>query len=450
MTTRSSVNNEKKQSTIDKVDYEGLQLDTRARDDRDPHLDQSRPQGLLDDDFNHHDFYLSEKQAHAGNPVGVSTGTPISPGGTLSPISQMGPKEIDGGLRSPPPPERRICGLRPKHFWELLGLILAIILAVAIIGGVGTIFYVGLSGLLQEKRKIFSSTAYWEPGTLNDLNIATVANLSTPSVTPDSKNDWDGYRMAAVYSENFHNGPGLRLYYHTENLTGAAYVQELIWTQSNDSWADGAKLHNPWPTSHLAATIDESTQILRLFFSSGNNTLQEAWTSISDPTGTYKNGVSFPNLLDYNNADIATTSQNGSTYIYHYSSSSSAQPAIHELVLTGLPASPNNQETYNLSLPLVATPNLANDPQPSSRPLAASTTIVPGLAPLLYVFWADQVALDPPTGAAGFAELAVISRPLAQADWPDMSRGVGIPLGSSNSMPNQRKRRGWRSWMHEG
>lgn len=148
-----------------------------------------------------------------------------------------------------------------------------------------------MNGLLQEKRKIFSSTAYWEPGTLNDMNIAVVGNLSLPSVTQDPKNDWDGYRMATVYSENFHTGPGLRLYYHAENLTGAAYVQELIWTQSTDSWTNGAKLNNPWPNSHLAATIDESTQILRLFFSSGNSTLQEAWISISDSTGTYKNGM---------------------------------------------------------------------------------------------------------------------------------------------------------------
>ena len=123
------------------------------------------------------------------------------------------------------------------------------------------------------------------------MNIAAVGNLSLPAVTEDPKNDWDGYRMAAVYSENFHAGPGLRLYYHAENLTGAAYVQELIWTQSTDSWANGAKLHNPWPNSHLAATIDESTQILRLFFSSGNNTLQESWMSLSDSTGTYKNGM---------------------------------------------------------------------------------------------------------------------------------------------------------------
>lgn len=91
---------------------------------------------MLDDDFNHHGFYLNEKQAHAGTPVGVPMGIPTSPESMLSPMSAMGPKEIDDGLRSPLPPERRICGLRQKHFWELLGLIVAIILAAAVIGGV--------------------------------------------------------------------------------------------------------------------------------------------------------------------------------------------------------------------------------------------------------------------------------------------------------------------------
>ena len=135
-------------------------------------MDQSRPQGLPDHDFNHHEFYLNEKQELAGNPVGVSTGTPISPGGTLSPISQMEPKEIDGGLRSPPPPERRICGLRPKHFWELLGLILAIILAVAIIGGV--------VGGLQSRNRISSSSG--QPASNNTTNNTTNAANSTTSL----------------------------------------------------------------------------------------------------------------------------------------------------------------------------------------------------------------------------------------------------------------------------
>ena len=68
--------------------------------------------------------------------MGIPMGIPSSSGGTLSPMSPMTPKEIDDGLDSAPPREKRICGLRQKHFWELSGLILAIVLAAAIIGGV--------------------------------------------------------------------------------------------------------------------------------------------------------------------------------------------------------------------------------------------------------------------------------------------------------------------------
>lgn len=118
------------------MDYEGLQLDTRARDNRDPQLDESKPQGLVDNHFNSHGCYPDESQAHAGIPGVVPMGIPTSPEGTLSPLSPMGPKELDDGLESPRPREKIICGLRQKHFWELLGLVLAIFLAAAIVGGV--------------------------------------------------------------------------------------------------------------------------------------------------------------------------------------------------------------------------------------------------------------------------------------------------------------------------
>ena len=118
------------------MDYGGLQLDTRARDNQDPQLDQSKPQGLLNHNSNLHGCYPNENQAHAGIPVGVPMGIPTSPEGTLSPMSPMGLKELDDGLNPPRPQEKRICGLRSKHFWGLLGLVLAIVLAAAIVGGV--------------------------------------------------------------------------------------------------------------------------------------------------------------------------------------------------------------------------------------------------------------------------------------------------------------------------
>ena len=131
-----SISNWQNQSPVDKVDYEGLQLDTRARDNQDPQLDESRSRGLRDENFHSHGFYPNEKQEHAGIPVGIPMGIPTSPDGTLSPMSPTGAKEIGEGVESTPPREKRICGLRRKHFWELFGLILAIVLAAAVIGGV--------------------------------------------------------------------------------------------------------------------------------------------------------------------------------------------------------------------------------------------------------------------------------------------------------------------------
>ena len=128
------------------MEYEGLQLDTRARDNRDPQLDQSKTQGLLDGRFNLHGCYPNEIQAHAGIPVGVPMGIPTSPEETLSPMSPMGLKELNEGLNSPRPQEKRVCGMRQKHFWELLGLVLAIVLAAGIVGGV-------VGGLQSRNRK---------------------------------------------------------------------------------------------------------------------------------------------------------------------------------------------------------------------------------------------------------------------------------------------------------
>lgn len=133
------------QSPIDAWDFEGLQLDLRAKENQDKDLDDSKPQGFLDDDFDNSNHYLNEKQAHAG----VTTQEYLSPG---SPDSTYGPgvspftpglpnpKKIDGSFASPPPspppPKRRICGLRARHFWELFALALMLVVTAAIVGGV--------------------------------------------------------------------------------------------------------------------------------------------------------------------------------------------------------------------------------------------------------------------------------------------------------------------------
>ena len=147
---------------------------------------------------------------------------------------------------------------------------------------------------MQEKRKVFSSQDYWEPGSprsIVKLNLPVTGNISEPLESGDLKNDWDGYRMAAVYSTKFHAGPGIRLFYHATQLNGTSFVQEMIWNQNNDSWLQGAVLNRPVPNSHFAVTVDESTNILRVFFSSGDRTLSEEWMDISNPNGVYNSGT---------------------------------------------------------------------------------------------------------------------------------------------------------------
>lgn len=147
---------------------------------------------------------------------------------------------------------------------------------------------------------------------------------------------------------------------------------------------------------------------------------------------------------------MAALSQNGSTYLYHYSSAN--PPAIRELIITGLPASVNNQESYNLSSPPVASPFLpATTTAPLYRPLAASTTAVQSLLPAqIYVFWADKTSGDAMVG--GFAELQEIGRSVANSTWPAQGQEL-VPLGSDNSQPSWKRRLrrrreagGWGMW----
>ena len=148
-------------------------------------------------------------------------------------------------------------------------------------------------------------------------------------------------------------------------------------------------------------------------------------------------GLSIKDFLDHDNSDIAATTVNGTTYLYHYSNSTlAAQPGIHELIISGTPGAVNDQEAYNVSSPLVSSPQLTvNGDVSLYQPLTVSNTVVPGLTPQIYVFWADQITGDPETEASGYKELAEISRDFSNSTWP-MSGELQIPLGSTNSQPS--------------
>ena len=138
------------QSPVDAWDYEGLQLDTRAKENLDKTLDDSKPQGFMDDDFDDTNNYLNEKQAHRDMVTTQEFLGPGSPDSAFGPTASPGISPLTPGMPnpkklvesvttapgSPPPLKRRICGLRPRHFWELFALALMVVITAAIIGGV--------------------------------------------------------------------------------------------------------------------------------------------------------------------------------------------------------------------------------------------------------------------------------------------------------------------------
>ena len=273
------------------------------------------------------------------------------------------------------------------------------------------------------------------------MKKSLVGNISVPKNNDnDPENDWDSFRIAAVYSDAFSAGPQVRLYYHQPQVNGnATWIQELIWFQNSDTWAEGAQFTDAWPRAHMAATIDDTTQVLRLFFSTGGKTLQEYYAFVNDPDLSYKKGIRLKSYLTANNADLAAVSTNGTTYLYHQGISD--RNSIRELTITGITGSADKQETYNetgLAVEASSDPKKPNMYVPFT---AALTANVKGLSSSIYLLWSDQVAGDPKTNGGvegGYSQLSEISKPVGDQKFPSNKESVNnIPLGESNSQPAQ-------------
>ena len=150
-------------------DYGGLEVDTRAADNTDKHLDPYRvPKPKRPSEDN--DIYLHEKEIHveereSGQDSPSSTGSPID-GGTMGgatmvpetpctpgkPCTHEGntgrpclysydsdvkekPLEMVVQVSPPEPKPRKICGMRRRNFWILFAVVLGIIVIAAIVGG---------------------------------------------------------------------------------------------------------------------------------------------------------------------------------------------------------------------------------------------------------------------------------------------------------------------------
>ncbi|KAL8700798.1 MAG: hypothetical protein Q9201_005255 [Fulgogasparrea decipioides] len=532
-------------SPTQRLSHEGLELDTRAGDGHDKHLDHSKPLPDLRkwQEEEENKRYLNEKQMIQAHEVPQSSPTsPESSMGVLSPQEPQ-PKVFNDPMGSPPAPRtRRICGLRRGMFWLMFGIVLALVIVAAVVGGVvggtkrssnsnagqgssnnapaagnipaqagdvvggsplnvisystngtgpkaerqvfrvyyqsvlgnikeaisrgpnawpiftdavnntglatvtymngsaqtGQMFYVGANGYLQEKRKPFArDDLFWEPGTLNPKNIETIGNLTLPknSKSQDPVNQFDRYRMAAVYSDQFFTGGETRLFYHASANNGSNWVQEWIWSQKRDEWRIGHAITNVYPNSHLAATVDVKNNLLRLYFSSG---------------------FSVPNFLPQNDAELAVTSFNGTVYLYH--PSNIGELGVREMIISGVPASTSildaPQESFNLSEALVAQPSLASLEGTSPyQPLAAGITAIedsPDVPPHIYVFWAEGVTGSNPAkegSVTGYNSLQTIGKSIDNDTW-SASNQSSIGLGSINTYPKpSTSKRRWLSWL---
>lgn len=129
----------RQQSPGPRLEYEGLEVDTRAGDGLDKHLDHTKPLPDLrkwqeEEDDRH---YLNEKQMIQSYEVPSST--PNSPGSSIGVLSPHGTDQKGFGALHGSPPEpraRRICGLRRGIFWLLFGIVLAVVIVAAVVGGV--------------------------------------------------------------------------------------------------------------------------------------------------------------------------------------------------------------------------------------------------------------------------------------------------------------------------
>ena len=271
------------------------------------------------------------------------------------------------------------------------------------------------------------------------MKKSLVGNITVPKNNGDPENDWDSLRIAAVYSDAFADGPQVRLYYHQQQISGGGtWIQELIWFVQNDTWLEGYQFKDAWPRAHMTATIDDTTQILRLFYSTGDKNLQEYWAAVNDPDLTYKKGLQVKSYLSANNADLSAVSNNGTTYLYDQAAK--AKNGIRELTITGIPGSSDNQETFNMAASLAV--QASSDPAKPNVYLpftVALTAQIKGLSNSIYLFWADQVAGDPKSNGGiegGYHRLSQISKGVLDSEFStDKSSINDIPLGESNSEP---------------
>ncbi|KAL9123166.1 MAG: hypothetical protein Q9187_000282 [Circinaria calcarea] len=128
---------------VDRTDYEGLQLDTRAKDETEKHLDaepelespQSPEQCQVD--CLDEKAIIAQREAEEGRRSRAAMTTVEEAQSPLTPrVEHLSHNGLEAVIPATQPRVRRICGLRQKHFLISFVLILAIVILAAVLGGV--------------------------------------------------------------------------------------------------------------------------------------------------------------------------------------------------------------------------------------------------------------------------------------------------------------------------
>ncbi|KAI9822455.1 MAG: hypothetical protein M1827_000174 [Pycnora praestabilis] len=269
-----------------------------------------------------------------------------------------------------------------------------------------SIFYVDQNNAIYEKRHSTNNPAnnvIWEGGSISIIDSLLV---NTTSV---SASDNGPLQVAAAYSADFSTGPGARLYYHSRGDGPTNWVQELIWDQNRDIWSVGAEITGPVSTSQLAATIQGDA--LRLFYCSGDGTLEESWMNISAPgNATYTKGISQASVLAADDSPItAITISNLTTLLYYQSPN-----GIHELNLT---SSSSSLDAYSYSNPtIIASPNT------TIETFGSVAGNVPGQQQAIHLFYVAPGDKNAATVIQDTSRLA------DDPTWPAEPAGTALPL----------------------
>ena len=238
--------------------------------------------------------------------------------------------------------------------------------------------------------------------------------------------------MASIYSTNFSTGPGARVFYHGGNTT-TTWVQELIWLQQNDTWMTGTTIFGADPNCHLTVTIEPLTQILRLFYSSGDSAVEEQWLNITAQNATFQRGVSVPSLLAKTTSDMAAVSTNQSTYLYYISAASAgANLTIRELELSPQPSSNPSGSSSLVAMPDALAEDTGRTVPSAFMPMSAVLSTLDG-GQTISVMWADGVA----SPKSGYSTLRTVRRRTGE-NWGEVTYGQAqgqeqIPLGDDNA-----------------